>query len=124
MASGSVVAVGVYIIAQGNGPAEGHPALSAAFRAEAYGLLSAAQFINQMIAKFQLTIDLYRWFFRINNKALIDRMQVHGTNTITARSTQWPDADITMPAHRHLKHLNAQYLHVKSHQDNTKRKQT
>jgi hypothetical protein len=117
MAIGWVIAVGEYIIAQGKGPAEGHPTLSTAFRSEAYGLLVAAQFIQHLISTFQMTRDRYKWFFHINNKAVIDRMLVYDASTITGKSTQWPDADITITTNYKLHKLKAQYLHVKSHQD-------
>jgi hypothetical protein len=76
-----------------------------------------AKFLQQMISNFKMIIDRFKWFFHIDNKALIDRMMVYKTNMITGKSTQWPDSDITISAHYHLKNLKAQYLHVKSHQD-------
>jgi hypothetical protein len=117
MAFGWVIAIGEIIIAKGKGPAEGHPTLSSAFRAEASGLLAVAKFLQQMISTFKMRIERFKWFFHIDNKALIDRMMVYETNTITGKSTQWPDSDITISAHHYLKNLNVQYLHVKSHQD-------
>jgi hypothetical protein len=119
MSFGWVVAVGEFIIAQGKGPAEGHPTLASAFRAEAYGLLASAQFLQHLISTFQMTINRYQWFFHIflDNKALIDRMLLYDSSTVTGKSTQWPDADITITTYQILQKLKVQYQHVKSHQD-------
>jgi hypothetical protein len=116
MAFGWLVAIGETIIATGKGPAEGEPTLALAFRAEAFGLKSAAQFLRLMIDHFNITTPSnYKWFIHIDNKALIARMDLYQTWRITPKSTQWPDADVTIPAYNHLVDINAQFQHIKSH---------
>jgi hypothetical protein len=69
-----------------------------------------------MIDHFNITTPSnYKWFIHIDNKALIARMDLYQTWRITPKSTQWPDADVMIPAYNHLVDINAQFQHIKSH---------
>lgn len=76
---GWVIAMNENIIAKGRGPAEAHPTMSESFRAEAYGLASATAFICLLIQHFQITASDHRWFFHIDSKTLIQRMESYLT---------------------------------------------
>jgi hypothetical protein len=45
-------------------------------------------------------------------------MELYNTWKITPKLTQWPDADVTIPAYTHLGDIAVQYQHVKSHSSN------
>jgi hypothetical protein len=115
MAFGWTVAIGETIIATGKGPAEGDPTLASAFRAEAYGLQSVAKFLRILIDHFNVSPTNYKWFIHIDNKALIARMDLYKTWRITPKSTQWPDADVTISAYNLLVDIDVQFQHIKSH---------
>jgi hypothetical protein len=51
---GWVVAANEQIIAKGRRPAEAHPDMAEAFRAEAYGLASASAFLRLLVEPIQL----------------------------------------------------------------------
>jgi hypothetical protein len=113
---GWVVAINEEIIAEGCGPAEGHPSLVESFRAEAYGLASAAAFIKLMIDHTQADAGKFKWFCHIDNKALIKRMENYQTEQRSAKWLDLPDFDITDMAVTNLQGIPVQYEHVKSHQ--------
>jgi hypothetical protein len=115
MAYGWVIAIGETIVATGNGPAAGHPSLSSAFRAEAYGLWSMATFLRYLSVQYLFSHSSHKLFIHIDNKALIGRMNRYEEQGISARSINFPDADITIPASEELKPWTAQLQHVKSH---------
>jgi hypothetical protein len=117
---GWVVAVNEMVIAKGKGPAEAHPVIAEAYRGEAYGLAAAATFIREMIDYLSIQPKRHRWFFHIDNKALIKRMESYGLEKITARWMHLPDIDITNHAHETTKNLEPQFRHIKSHQDDQK----
>jgi hypothetical protein len=116
MSFGWVIAIDEVTIATGRGPAAGHPSMASSFRAEAYGLKAAAHYIVTMLANMQAQPEKYKCFIHLDSKALIGRMETYDERSITAKSFQWPDSDITIPVHNLLKDLDKQYQHVKSHQ--------
>jgi hypothetical protein len=120
MAHGWVIAIGETIIAKGKGPAGGHPKMASSFRAEAYGLRAAATNFDKIVTSYQVLANKFKIFVHLDSKALIGRMQTYQDHQITAKSYQWPDANITVEAHNLLKHLDRQYQHIKSHQKCTK----
>jgi hypothetical protein len=117
---GWVIAVNECIIARGRGPAEAHPEMAESFRAEAYGLASATAVLWLMIQHFQILEEDHRWFFHINSKTLISRMESYETELQTPKWAHKPDIDITNTVHRNLKGMKAQFVHIKGHQDTTR----
>jgi hypothetical protein len=105
------------IIAKGQGPAESHPAMVEAYRGEAYGLAAATSFIQAMLEFFEIRPEKHRWFFHIDNKAIIRRMESYTSEKITPKWTHFPDIDITNIAHAQSKNLTPQFRHVKEHQN-------
>jgi ribonuclease HI len=116
MAYGWVIAIGETIIAKGKGPAGGHPKMASSFRAEACGLRAAAITFNTIVNTYKVSATKFKIFIHLDSKALIGRMQTYQDHQTTAKSYQWPDADITVEAHNWLKDLDRQYQHIKSHQ--------
>jgi hypothetical protein len=51
------MAINKVIIAEGKGPAEGHPDLVESFRAKAYGLASAMAFVKLLVQHLEANID-------------------------------------------------------------------
>jgi hypothetical protein len=90
MAYGWVIAIGETIVATGNGPAAGHPSLSSAFRAEAYGLWSMATFLHHLSDQYLILHSSRKLFIHIDNKALIGRMNRYEEQGISARSINFP----------------------------------
>jgi hypothetical protein len=115
MAFGWVLAIGEQIVATGKGSAAGHPNLSSAFRAEAYGLWSVAKFLNALSEQYQIADSNHKLFLHIDNKALISRMERYNDSGIHTKSTHFPDSDVTISAHRDLQQWSAQFQHVKGH---------
>jgi hypothetical protein len=114
---GWVVAINEQVIAKGRGPGEGHPQLVESFRAEAYGLASSTAFLKLMIRHFQIKSKDKKWFFHIDNKSLIRRMESYREENVTARWEHKPDIDITDEAHDNINNIDAQFLFIRSHQD-------
>jgi hypothetical protein len=73
-----------------------------------------------MIAYLNIQPKQHRWFFHIDNKALIRCMKSYGSEKITERWMHLPDIDITNIAHDKTKNLDPQFIHVKSHQNDQK----
>jgi hypothetical protein len=117
---GWVMAINEVIIAEGKGPAEGHPNLVESFRAEAYGLASATAFAKLLVRHLSADNDQGKWFCHIDNKALIKRMEGYQSAHRNSKWSELPDADITYTAHLNLQEILVQYEHVRSHQDTTK----
>jgi hypothetical protein len=109
-----VIAIGKTIVATGKGPAAVHPSLSSAFQAEAYGLWSMAIFLRYLSDQYQFSSSSHKLFIHIDNKALIGRMNRYCKQGISARSINFPDSDITIPASKELKPWSAQLQHVKA----------
>jgi hypothetical protein len=113
---GWVIAVNEVVIAEGKGPAEGHPLLVESFRAEAYGLASAAAFLKVMMNQIRLHKEKIKWFCHLDNKALIKRMESYTNDPRTAKWEDYPDIDITDIAYANLQGITIQYKHIKGHQ--------
>jgi hypothetical protein len=75
IAYGWVVAINETVVAEGFGPAQASPALAESFRAEAYGLYAATTFICLLRKYYAKPEQHYRWFFHIDSKTLITRME-------------------------------------------------
>jgi hypothetical protein len=114
---GWVISINEIIIATGYGPAEAHPHLAESYRAEAYGLASATAFIRNLVQHFGINVTDHRWFFLLDSKTLIRRMESYRNETITPKWAHKPDADITTVAHNNIRDMNAQFIHIKGHQD-------
>jgi hypothetical protein len=110
-----VITIGETIVATGKGPAAGHPTLSSAFRAEAYGLWSMAMFLRYMSVHFQCSSTTHKLFIHIDNKAIIGRVERYYEQGVTNKSILFPDSDVTISAFKELKCWQAQLHHVKSH---------
>jgi hypothetical protein len=119
LAYGWVIAVNTQVIASGQGPAPSHPDLAESFRAESYGLASAAAFLNLLVMAFSLDTTTHKWNFHIDSLTLINRMNKHATENPTSKWNQWPAIDITTRAHRLLGNIPATYFHVRGHQNRT-----
>jgi hypothetical protein len=118
---GWVISVNETIIAKGRGPAEAHPSMAESFRAEAYGLASATAFLKLLIQHFQISTQEHRWFFfHMDSKTLIQRMESYITEAITPKWSHKPDVDITNTVHMNLIGINAHFRHVKGHQEKSK----
>lgn len=117
---GWVMSINETVVAKGQGPAEAHPIMADAYRGEAYGLAAATTVIQEMIEFFDIQPSKHRWFFHIDNKAIIRRMESYINETITPKWMHFPDIDVTNIAHEKTKNLTPQFLHVKGHQTNQK----
>jgi hypothetical protein len=73
---GWVISINDEIAATGIGPAESHPKLAGSFRAEAYGLASAATFITIMINHFSVQPTEHIWHFYLDCKTLINKIEL------------------------------------------------
>jgi hypothetical protein len=116
---GWVASINGNIIAQARGPAQCHPLLAESFRAEGYGIASAAQFATNMIGRFKINAKEHEWFFYLDNKSMIQRLEGY-SQIYTPKWNLRPDKDITKLAHKLLHTIPHQFTHVKSHQDNIK----
>jgi hypothetical protein len=116
MAYGWIIAINEKIIAEGKGPAEASTHLAESFRAEAYGLRAATTFI-QALLRCKQGPGPQRWFFHIDNRTLITRMERYSTSQAMAKWVHDPDIDVTNMVQENLRGIEAQFLHVKSHQD-------
>jgi hypothetical protein len=116
---GWVIAFNRTLIAMGRGPAAAHPELAESFRAEGYGLASAAKFISIMLGYFKVDKHEHAWKMYIDNKAMIQRMESYHGKIRHSKSNLRSDADITNKAHNMLADLPVAFIHVKSHQDLT-----
>jgi ribonuclease HI len=114
------MAINEVIIAEGKGPAEGHPDLVESFRAEAYGLASASAFVKLMIQHLETNTDRCILFCHIDNKALIKRMEDYLSGKTSSKWAELPNADIILTVHSYLQGCKVQYEHIKSHQDTSK----
>jgi hypothetical protein len=117
MSYGWVAAVNETVIAEGKGPAEGHQELAQSFRAEAYGLASVTGFLKLMTEHFNTATNKHKWFIHLDNKSLIKRMESYQNEVVTSKWALLPDIDITNLAHKTLTGINAQFHHVKGHQN-------
>jgi hypothetical protein len=114
-----VASINGNVIAQARGPAQCHPLLAESFRAEGYGIASAAQFAQNMIGRFKINAKEHEWFFYLDNKSMIQRLEGY-SQIYTPKWNLRPDEDITKLAHKLLHTIPHQLTHVKSHQDNIK----
>jgi hypothetical protein len=112
---GWVVSMNEIIIATGRGPAEAHPRLAESFRAEAYGLAAATTFIQIMAHHYDIAVQDHRWFFILDSKTLIQRMESYRNDMVTSKWALKADADITQVAHKNMIGMNAQFIHIKGH---------
>jgi hypothetical protein len=124
MAYGWIMAINEIFIAEGKGPAEASQHLAEAFRAEAYGLCAATTFIQVFLQYFIGTGSRPRWFFHIDNRTLINRMERYNTSDASAKWNHEPDIDVTNMVHKNLHGIEAQFLHIKSHQDRQRKSET
>jgi hypothetical protein len=74
-----------------------------------------ATFLCYLSDQYLILNSSHKLFIHIDNKALIGRMNRYEERGISARSINFPDADITIPASEELKPWTAQLQHVKSH---------
>jgi hypothetical protein len=114
---GWVLSMNKIIIAKSRGPAEVHPRLAESFRAEAYGLVVAITFIQIMVHHYDITVQDHRWFFILDSKTLIQHMESYSNDMVTSKWALKADADITQVAHKNMIGMNAQFIHIKGHQD-------
>jgi hypothetical protein len=108
------------IAAKGLGPAAAHPKLAGSFRAEAYGLASAATFLNIMINHFSVQPTDHIWHFYLDCKTLIDKIELFRTVMFLPKWNLNPDADIVLRAHTLLEPIPAAFVHVEGHYDTSK----
>jgi hypothetical protein len=120
---GWAVAINRMVIASGSGPAMAHPDLAESFRAEGYGLASAAAFINQLITYFNADANTHKWNFHLDSMTLIQRMLKYESEVVTPKWHLWPDIDITNKAHELLGKIPVSYFHVRSHQNRTRQEE-
>jgi hypothetical protein len=123
IAYGWVVAINEMVVAEGLGPAQASPALAESFRAEAYGLYAATTFLCLIRKHYAKSNRQYKWFFHIDSKTLITRMERYTEEKSTSKQVHDPDIDITNSVARNLIGLEAQFQHVKSHQNRQKTKE-
>jgi hypothetical protein len=117
---GWVIAVDKQVVAMGRGPAAAHPIMAESFRAEGFGIASAASFLKTIIQQFQMSATDFTWKVYIDNQAMIRRMESYRATIPSLRWNLRPDADITNLANKQIRTIPAQYIHVKSHQDANK----
>jgi hypothetical protein len=117
---GWVITINDEIMAKGLGPAAAHPKLAGSFRAEAYGLASAATFLNITINHFSVQPTDHIWHFYLDCKTLIDKIELFRTAMFLPKWNLSPDADIVLRAHTLLEMIPATFVHVKGHYDATK----
>jgi hypothetical protein len=116
---GWVASVNSTIIAQCRGPAQCHPYLAESFRAEGYGIASAALFARNLINHFHINKSSHEWFFYLDNSSMIQRLSGYSCSSIPKWNLR-PDEDITKMAYKILLPIPHTLIHVKSHQDSTK----
>jgi hypothetical protein len=88
------------------------------FRAKGYGLASAAAFIQtRMLQYFDVNPDQHDWYFYLDNKSLISKIEVYRSETELPKWNLLPDADIKL-SHRLLANIPANFIHVKVHLTN------
>jgi hypothetical protein len=105
------------LIAKAKGPVAAHPNMATPFRAEAYGIASAASFINTMLRHFHDSADNHKWFILVDNDSVIRNLEKYATTAITSKWHLNPDADILESAAANLKKIPVNFIHVRSHQD-------
>jgi hypothetical protein len=74
-----------------------------------------ATFLCYLFDQYLILHSSHKLFIHIDNKALIGRMNRYEEQGISARSINFSNADITIPANEELKPWTAQLQHVKSH---------
>jgi hypothetical protein len=117
---GWVVAINNTVIAKGQGPAAVHPQLAGSFRAEGYGLASAAAFLQTLLQYFNINPKHHDWYFYLDNKSLISKIEKYQSEKELPKWNLLPDADIIKTSHRLLENIPATFIHVKGHQDSDK----
>jgi ribonuclease HI len=115
---GWVISLDKQVVAMGRGPAAAHPRLAESFRAEGFGIASAASFLKILIQNFNINTNDFTWRLYVDNQAMIKRMESYRTTIPHSRWNLRPDADITNRANEQITGIPVQYIHVKSHQDN------
>jgi hypothetical protein len=115
---GWVISLDKQVVAMGRGPAAAHPRLAESFRAEGFGIASAASFLQILIQNFNINTNDFTWRLYVDNQAMIKRMESYRTTIPHSRWNLRPDADITNRAYEQITGIPVQYIHVKSHQDN------
>jgi hypothetical protein len=113
---GWVNAINQTIVAVARGEVQVHTRMAESFRAEGVGLASAAIFANNLINEFNLSPGKYQWRFYLDNKSMITRMEGYDRWISVPRWNLRPDEDVTTTAHKLLRGIPAEFLHVKSHQ--------
>jgi hypothetical protein len=117
---GWVIAMNQTVIAKAKGPVAAHPTMATPCRAEAYGVASAASFINTMLRHFHESAEKHKWFFLVDNESIIRNFEKYATANITSKWHLNPDADILESAADSLKMIPVNFIHVRSHQDTGK----
>jgi hypothetical protein len=120
MAFGWVIALNGSVIATGQGPAAAHPSMAGSLRAESYGMASAAKFIDEFIAYFNIKIRQHAWYIYLDNSSLIRRLEAFQDENELPKWNLDPEADIIKPAAKLIHPLNASIIHVKAHQTSSK----
>jgi hypothetical protein len=117
---GWTVAINGTIIARGKGMAQAHPRLAKSFRAEGYGLMSVAIFLQNIVRRFGVDPNEHTWRIFTDSKSLIQRIDSFHNQISIPRWNLRPDEDIAKAAYTILSKIPAQLIHIKSHQDRTK----
>jgi hypothetical protein len=89
---GWVIAMNQTVVAKAKGPAAAHPNMATPFRAESYGVASAASFINIMLQHFQDSAEKHKWFFLVDNDSVIRTLEKNCILIQTPTSSSWPQA--------------------------------
>jgi len=113
---GWLLSVNRSILVRIRGPAEGHPDLMQSFRAEGYGTLSAAAFINSVYEYFDINNDIL-WHMHCDNISLIKRLALHKKTVLPLMMPLLPDYDLSLTVANYLDGINFKLTHVKGHQD-------
>jgi hypothetical protein len=70
-----------------------------------------------MIHHYDIAVQDHWWFFILDSKTLIQQMEIYSNDIVTSKWALKADADITLVAHKNMIGMNAQFIHIKGHQD-------
>jgi hypothetical protein len=117
---GWVIAINTTVVAKGQGRTRCPVDMAGSFRAEAYGVAAVSQVLAIMVEHYELRSEEHDWYLYIDNKTLIERLDRHRNEQEYSKWNLNPDADVVNYAHKLIKQIPMNIVHVKSHQSSGK----
>jgi hypothetical protein len=85
-----------------------------------YGVAAVSQVLAIMVEHYELKSEEHNWYLYIDNKTLMDRLDRHRNEQEYSKWNLNPDANVVKYAHKLIKQIPMNIVHVKSHQSSGK----